>query len=92
MSDDCWELRTLRRFRDGPLAQTPEGHALTARYYAEAPRLVDGINARRDAARVWLAAYWTHILPCAVMAHLGLHGTAIAHYSHLFNRLEKLAA
>ncbi len=91
LSDDCWELRTLRAFRDGPLSKTAEGCALTARYYAEAPRLVDGINARRDAARIWLSAYWTHILPCAVMAHLGLHEAAIAHYTRLFDRLERLA-
>ena len=92
LSDDCWELRTLRAFRDGPLATTAEGRALTARYYAEAPRLVDGVNRRRDADRVWLAAYWTHILPCALMARLGLHKAAIAHYTRLFARLEKLAA
>ena len=92
LSDDCWELQTLRRFRDGPLARTPEGRALAARYYAEAPRLVDGVNQRVDAARVWLAAYWTHILPCAVMARLGLNDAAVAHYKRLFARLERLAA
>ncbi len=91
MSDDCWELRTLRRFRDGPLAQTPQGRALTARYYAEAPRLVAGIARRTDASRVWLKAYWTHILPCAVLARLGLHRLAVAHYAALFAHLQRLA-
>ena len=91
MSDDCWELRTLRAFRDGPLARTPEGQALTARYYAQAPRLVAGINGRRDADRVWLGVYWTHILPCAVMARLGRHRATTAHYTRLFLRLEQLA-
>ena len=92
LSDDCWELRTLRAFRDGPLALTVQGRALTARYYAEAPRLVDGVNRRTDAARMWLRAYWTHILPCAVLARLGFTGSALAHYKRLFVRLEKLAA
>ena len=91
LSDDCWELQTLRRFRDGPRAVTPEGRALTARYYAEAPRLVDGINRREDAGLAWLKAYWSHILPCAVLAHLGLHRAAIAHYTALFAKLERLA-
>ncbi|MEI9905996.1 MAG: CFI-box-CTERM domain-containing protein [Asticcacaulis sp.] len=91
LSDDCWELHTLRRFRDGPLAQTPQGRALTTRYYAHAPRLVAGINRRADAARVWLRAYWTHILPCAVLASLSLHGAAVSHYTGLFARLERLA-
>ncbi len=92
LSDDCWELRTLRAFRDGPLSRTAEGLALTARYYAEAPRLVAGIDARRDAVFVWLRTYWSHILPCAVMARLGFDGAAIAHYRRLFVRLERLAA
>lgn len=92
LSDDCWELRSLRAFRDGPLAKTAGGRALAARYYAEAPRLVAGVNRRSDAAQVWLMAYWTHILPCAVMARLGLNGPAVAHYTGLFDRLENLAA
>lgn len=91
LSDDCWELRTLRRFRDGPLAKTPAGLALTARYYAEAPRLVAGINRRGDADLVWLKTYWSHVLPCAVMARLGWNDLAIAHYRRLFVRLERLA-
>jgi len=91
LSDDCWELRTLRRFRDTVLCRTTEGRALTARYYLEAPRLVAGINRRADAARLWLRAYWTYILPCAVLARLGLHRAAVAHYKRLFTRLEALA-
>ncbi len=91
LSDDCWELKTLRAFRDGPLGLTEAGRALTARYYACAPRLVAGIARRRDAARVWIHAYWTHILPCAVMARLGLVKAAVSHYTRLFHRLEQLA-
>ncbi len=92
LSDDCWELTTLRRFRDGPLATTPEGRALTARYYAQAPRLVAGVNTRSDAASIWLGAYWSHVLPCAVLARLGLDSLAVSHYRHLFTRLQRLAA
>ena len=92
LSDDCWELETLRAFRDGPLARTAAGRALAKRYYAEAPRLVDGVNRRADAARVWLSAYFTHILPCAVMARLRLVDMAIRHYSRLFHLLERKAA
>lgn len=91
LSDDCWELRTLRRFRDGPLARIPGGQALTARYYACAPRLVEAVDRRADAATVWLNTYWTYILPCAVMTRFGLHRAAVAHYRRLFGRLERLA-
>lgn len=91
LGDDCWELRTLRTFRDGPLAKTVTGRALITRYYLEAPRLVAAIDRRPDAARVWLRKYWSHVLPCAILARLGLVGPAVAHYTRLFNRLEQLA-
>lgn len=92
MADDCWELRTLRAFRDGPLAHTVRGHALVAQYYAQAPRLVDGINRRTDAARIWLCHYWSHVLPCAILARLGFNALAVKHYRDLFARLERLSA
>lgn len=87
LSDDCWELRTLRAFRDGLLSLSPAGRALVDRYYDEAPRLVAAVNRRHDAVRQWLGAYWLYILPCAVMARLGLTGLAVSHYTRLFNRL-----
>lgn len=91
LGDDCWELRTLRRFRDGPLARTAQGRALTARYYDEAPRLVAVVNRRAGAARVWLGVYWTYIVPCALLAQAGLTGMAVAHYGRLFARLEAIS-
>lgn len=91
LSDDCWELQTLRAFRDGALAKTGVGRALTVRYYDEAPRLVAGINRRMDATRTWLHAYWGYVLPCAILAKIGCHELAVAHYSRLFNHLERLA-
>ena len=87
LGDDCWELRSLRAFRDGPLRRTAEGCALIARYYDEAPRLVAAVNRRQDAVRQWLTAYWLYVLPCAVMARLGLIGPAVQHYTRLFNHL-----
>ena len=91
LSDDCWELQTLRAFRDGALAQSDAGRALTQHYYAEAPRLVAGVNRRSDATRTWLRAYWGYVLPCAVLARIGCRDLAVAHYSRLFNHLERLA-
>lgn len=92
LADDCWELRTLRAFRDGPLSRTPFGRALTARYYDEAPRMVAAVGRRRDAARQWLHAYWRYVLPCAILARLGLRRLAVYHYTRLFARLADLAA
>ncbi len=92
LDDDCWELRTLRAFRDGPLSTTSAGRALIVRYYDEAPRLVAAVARRPDAVKVWLRSYWSHVLPCAVLARLGFNRLAVAHYTHLFTHLETLSA
>lgn len=92
LADDCWELQTLRAFRDGPLARTAEGAALSADYYLRAPRIVEAVSERSDAARVWLATYWTGVVPCAVAARLGLNRLALSMYRRMTLRLERLAA
>ena len=43
-SDDCYELTTLRNFRDSYLASTEEGSAMIQEYYSIAPSIVDKLN------------------------------------------------
>lgn len=92
LTDDCWELRSLRRFRDGPLGQMTGGADLIDRYYAEAPGVVAAIGQRDDASRIWTWAYWRYILPCAVMTRLGLTSLALAHYRRLVGWLTRIRA
>jgi hypothetical protein len=92
LADDCWELATLRAFRDGPLQAMPGGAALSAGYYDRAPGIVRAISARPDAARLWLETYWTGVVPCAVAARLGLKRLALSMYRRMTLRLERLAA
>lgn len=91
LADDCWELRTLRNFRDGTLARKPGGRELIADYYNRAPKLVERINRRADAARIWLRTYWTGVLPCALAAAAGFDALALRWYMALTRRLERLA-
>lgn len=92
LPDDCWELRTLRAFRDGPLQRTVAGRALIADYYRFAPQLVTRISARTDGRRQWLRTYVTGIVPSAVAARLGLNRLALALYGRMTRRLQALAA
>ncbi len=46
--DDCYELTTLRNFRDNWLAKQPDGLALISEYYKNAPKIVDAINALKN--------------------------------------------
>jgi len=62
--DDCFELTTLRKFRDGWLANQHDGKNLIAEYYAIAPRIVNKINSLPDAAQVYKDLLENYIKPC----------------------------
>ena len=53
LPDDCTELQTLRRFRDGYLRNRPYGEELISTYYADAPAIVKAINARPDKGEIY---------------------------------------
>ncbi|MDR1349211.1 MAG: hypothetical protein LBJ59_00245 [Zoogloeaceae bacterium] len=80
LADDCWELETLRRFRDAYLQVSVAGQTLVRRYYRFAPRLVASISRRADARKVWLKTYFFGILPAALCARLGFNRLATAIY------------
>lgn len=88
LDDDCWELATLRRFRDGWLARQSGGAEDIARYYADAPAIAEALRAEpRKLARI----YFTGILPSAIAAHLGLNRVARAIYSRQMRALAAAA-
>jgi hypothetical protein len=91
LPDDCWELATLRAFRDGWLARHPGGAALTARYYRLAPLLVRRIDRRADARAVWLRAWAFGVVPAALAARLGLNRLALRVYRGLVRSLARKA-
>ena len=91
LADDCWELRTLRRFRDRVLQESEEGRALIDDYYAVAPRIVAAVSARADARMIWLRTYWSGVLPSVVAARLGCRGVALKLYSRMVRSLEATA-
>jgi uncharacterized protein YjbI with pentapeptide repeats len=43
LPDDCHELQTLRKFRDGFVSETPEGRELIKEYYKIAPGIVEAV-------------------------------------------------
>lgn len=78
LADDCWELRTLRRFRDGWLARQQGGNDDIAAYYAKAPAIAARLKAD---PRALLQLYWTRIVPSALAAQFGANQLARAIYS-----------
>ena len=45
LPDDCYELETMRKFRDGYIKSRPYGDELIETYYNDAPAIVEAINA-----------------------------------------------
>lgn len=67
LPDECYELQTLRRFRDEWLKKQPDGVLLIARYYEIAPKIVAAIDAREDRQDVYKGIYEELVLPCVKM-------------------------
>jgi hypothetical protein len=82
LADDCFELTALRRYRDHVLAASPGGAAEIRLYYALAPALLGALQAE-PSKRHLLRLYYTHILPCAVLAAFGLHGAVHRRYADM---------
>jgi len=86
LADDCFELRTLRRYRDEVLADMPGGRGDIERYYGIAPVILASIR-RKGRERELLALYFTHILPSAMLARVGFNRTARRLYTHMMSVL-----
>lgn len=84
LSDDCWELSTLRRFRDGWLAGQDGGAEDIARYYREAPAVAARLKRDRKAL---LRLYWTRIVPSALAASIGANRLARQIYTRMMGEL-----
>jgi hypothetical protein len=87
LDDDCFELRTLRRYRDTVLALQPGGAEAIASYYALAPAILTELRAGPDRAEALLSVYARFVLPAALAARLGLNALAYRLYVRMLNEL-----
>lgn len=63
-ADNCYELSTLRSFRDDWLSQSPGGEELIEKYYQIAPKIVEEIDRRDDRKEIYLNIYERYLKPC----------------------------
>jgi hypothetical protein len=85
--DDCAELTTLRRFRDGyGMENYPED---VERYYELAPMIVVEINAQPDAQEIYRQIFDEMVLPCVALIADGELDDAYARYKAYTLRLEE---
>ncbi|MEM1221913.1 MAG: CFI-box-CTERM domain-containing protein [Verrucomicrobiota bacterium] len=84
LPDDCWEMETLRRYRDTYLLNSEHGAQLVKDYYALSPVLLPALSATPG----YLSSlYRKMILPCALLACLRLNWLCLRYYSFWVRRL-----
>jgi hypothetical protein len=88
LGDDCFELRTLRCYRDEVLARQPGGRAAIMHYYALAPRILARMPAKLRKSRL-LPVYARYVLPAAVAAHFGLNALTYRLYVQMMDDLAR---
>lgn len=64
LPDDCEQLQQLRAFRDGYLRSCPDGPALIAEYYRDAPQILRRIWASGDSDRIYAVLWHGYLMPC----------------------------
>ena len=62
--DDCYELTTLRAYRDGYLSGTEEGRRIVEEYYNIAPTIVKRIDRQENADEIYRGIWDEYLRPC----------------------------
>lgn len=62
--DDCYELNTLRAYRDGYLSETEEGRRIVEEYYNIAPTIVKRIDRQEDAHNIYRGIWEEYLSRC----------------------------
>ncbi|HIV51861.1 MAG TPA: hypothetical protein H9748_00005, partial [Candidatus Mediterraneibacter norwichensis] len=65
--DDCYELNTLRDYRDSYLLSTDEGREIVQEYYNIAPTIVKRIDKKAEADEIYENIWKTYLSPCITM-------------------------
>lgn len=86
LDDDCFELRTLRSYRDQVLSARPGGAGDIAVYYEVAPLILARLPGETRTRRL-RSIYARYILPSAVAAKLGLDRLAYRLYRRMIDEL-----
>lgn len=90
LPDDCYELETLRLFRDQWLSQQSDGSALIARYYEIAPSIVNAIKSKKEYGNICEMIMHDYILPCVKFIESNKMQECKKHYIQLCENMLEL--
>ena len=89
LPDNCDELQTLRTFRDGFIANLPEGRNLIGDYYRVAPKIVSSIRTRPDSHDIFSRIFKEDVLVAVDKVKKGDSAGALQHYKEMVCRLRR---
>ena len=87
--DDCYELTTLRDYRDHYLMQTVAGQELVDEYYDIAPAIVMMINMQNDSESIYDQLNENYISKCIHLIEHGQNEECQALYTDMVRNLQK---
>ena len=82
LPDDCYELQTLRKFRDDFVAQMPDGRKMIEEYYETAPEIVIAINAKGNGNEIFKGLF-SEINDIVLLIEDGKSAEAVLAYRNL---------
>ena len=88
LPDDCYELTTLRDFRDSFVKKLPEGNQIVNEYYEIAPRIIEKINSLKNSSRVYEDLYEKLVRRSVELIELGRKKEAFENYKSLVQELK----
>ena len=86
--DDCYELNTLRNYRDSYLLSSDEGKEMVQEYYNIAPTIVKRIDKKKEADQIYEDIWKTYLSPCITMIENGENEKCRDLYSSMVKKLE----
>lgn len=86
--DDCYQLTTLRAFRDGYVRNLPLGEHLIKEYYSKSPMIVANISELPNSSDIWDNIF-IDINRAITAIEKNNKEQAFLIYSELFSRMKK---
>ena len=89
LPDDCEELTTLRKFRDGYMKTLPQGQTDICEYYRIAPAIVAKIHSMHNARSIFDQIYTELVLPCVKLIQSNKNEEAYTKYCNYVRSLQE---
>lgn len=87
LEDDCYELTTLRAFRDNYITKKDNGASEVLKYYETAPEIVECINKTSNKKEIYEGIYNEVIAPCVDLIEKGQNEEAYIKYKSMVEDL-----